>query len=124
LSQAVEYPHRRFQILLRSTMGPIDVYLVSRFEGKFEEMNATDPPVDTPPSAIAASQQHESTPLMEELGRSMSELGPLGKPDASISSSELTNPHNDPASGIMKIMPAEVTVSACFLNALFIIRIL
>lgn len=29
--QAVEYPHRRFQILLRSTMGPIDVYLV-RFE--------------------------------------------------------------------------------------------
>jgi len=28
LSQAVEYPHRRFQILLRSTMGPIDVYLV------------------------------------------------------------------------------------------------
>ncbi len=28
LNQAVEYPHRRFQILLRSTMGPIDVYLV------------------------------------------------------------------------------------------------
>ncbi|CAM6008662.1 unnamed protein product [Sphagnum balticum] len=108
--EAVEYPHRRFQILLRSTMGPIDVYLVSRFEGKFEEMNATDPPVDTPPSAIATSQQHESTPLMEELGRSMSELGPLGKPDASIPSSELTNPHNDPASGIMKIMPAEVTM--------------
>ena len=26
--QAVEYPHRRFQILLRSTIGPIDVYLV------------------------------------------------------------------------------------------------
>lgn len=28
LLQAVEYPHRRFQILLRSTMGPIDLYLV------------------------------------------------------------------------------------------------
>ncbi len=96
----------------------------SRFEGKFEEMNATDPPVDTLPSAIATSQQHENTPLMEELGRSMSELGPLGKPDASIPSSELTNPHNDPASGIMKIMPAEVTVSACFLHPLFIISIL
>jgi transcription factor E2F3 len=122
--EAVEYPHRRFQILLRSTMGPIDVYLVSRFEGKFEEMNATDPPVDTPPSEIATSQQHESTPLMEELGRSMSELGPLGKPDASIPSSELTNPHNDLASGIMKIMPAEVTVSAYFLHPLFIVSIL
>lgn len=24
----MEYPHRRFQILLRSTMGPIDLYLV------------------------------------------------------------------------------------------------
>lgn len=26
--QAVDYPQRRYRIILRSTMGPIDVYLV------------------------------------------------------------------------------------------------
>ena len=26
--QAVDYPQRRYRIVLRSTMGPIDVYLV------------------------------------------------------------------------------------------------
>lgn len=28
LRQAVDYPQRRYRIVLRSTMGPIDVYLV------------------------------------------------------------------------------------------------
>jgi transcription factor E2F3 len=114
--EAVEYPHRRFQILLRSTKGPIDVYLVSRFEGKFEEMNANDAPVDTPPSGMAMSHQHESTPIMQELGRSMSELGPLGNHDTSSPSSTPSSPRNDPACGIMKITPVEVTVSTCFLH--------
>ncbi|KAH9561899.1 hypothetical protein CY35_05G046000 [Sphagnum magellanicum] len=108
--EAVEYPHRRFQILLRSTKGPIDVYLVSRFEGKFEEMNANDAPVDTPPSGMAMSHQHESTPIMQELGRSMSELGPLGNHDTSSPSSTPSSPRNDPACGIMKITPVEVTM--------------
>ncbi|KAJ6330547.1 hypothetical protein OIU76_009190 [Salix suchowensis] len=37
--EAVDYPQRRYKIILRSSMGPIDVYLVSRFEDNFEEMN-------------------------------------------------------------------------------------
>ncbi|KAK6147334.1 hypothetical protein DH2020_018246 [Rehmannia glutinosa] len=40
--QAVDYPQRRYRIILRSTMGPIDVYLVSQFEEKFEEMNGVE----------------------------------------------------------------------------------
>lgn len=36
--QAVEYPHRRFQILLRSTMGPIDVYLVRFVQSYFSDL--------------------------------------------------------------------------------------
>ncbi|KAK4409111.1 Transcription factor E2FB [Sesamum angolense] len=30
--ESVDYPQRRFSIVLRSTMGPIDVYLISQFE--------------------------------------------------------------------------------------------
>ncbi|XP_047316668.1 transcription factor E2FB-like [Impatiens glandulifera] len=37
--EAVDYPQRRYRIVLRSTMGPIDVYLVSQFEEKFEDTN-------------------------------------------------------------------------------------
>ncbi|KAL6506488.1 hypothetical protein OROGR_024669 [Orobanche gracilis] len=36
------HPHMRYRIILRSTMGPIDVYLVSRFEGRFEEIYADE----------------------------------------------------------------------------------
>ncbi|KAH8975793.1 hypothetical protein BDL97_01G177700 [Sphagnum fallax] len=109
--EAVEYPHRRFQILLRSTMGPIDVYLVSRFEGKFEEMNTNDAALDTTSSAMAMSRQHETTPMMQELGRSLSELGPLGNHETS-SSPDATGPQNDPACGIMKITPVEVATDS------------
>ncbi|KAL5199463.1 hypothetical protein ABZP36_020666 [Zizania latifolia] len=36
--EAGDYLQRRYRIVLRSTMGPIDVYLVSHFEEKFEEL--------------------------------------------------------------------------------------
>ncbi|XP_071697357.1 transcription factor E2FA-like [Rutidosis leptorrhynchoides] len=40
--EAVDYPQRRYRIILRSTMGPIDVYLVSQFEEKFEDVNGAE----------------------------------------------------------------------------------
>ncbi|KAF3442722.1 hypothetical protein FNV43_RR16639 [Rhamnella rubrinervis] len=43
--EAVDYPQRRYRIILRSTMGPVDVYLVSQFEEKFEEINGAEPPI-------------------------------------------------------------------------------
>ncbi|GMG98420.1 hypothetical protein Nepgr_000260 [Nepenthes gracilis] len=46
--EAVDYPQRRYKIVLRSTMGPIDVYLVSQFEEKFEEINAAEAPQTLP----------------------------------------------------------------------------
>lgn len=36
IHQAVEYPQRRYRIILRSTMGPIDVYLVRYYCLVFE----------------------------------------------------------------------------------------
>ncbi|KAG8091035.1 hypothetical protein GUJ93_ZPchr0011g28519 [Zizania palustris] len=39
--KAGDYLQRRYRIILRSTMGPIDVYLVSQFEKKFEGIDAS-----------------------------------------------------------------------------------
>ncbi|KAK4788678.1 hypothetical protein SAY86_019997 [Trapa natans] len=38
--EEVDYRQRRYRMVLRSTMGPIDVYLVSQFEERFEEIGA------------------------------------------------------------------------------------
>ncbi|CAH1452307.1 unnamed protein product [Lactuca virosa] len=43
--EAVDYPQRRYRIILRSTMGPIDVYLVSQFEEKFEDIEQAGAPL-------------------------------------------------------------------------------
>ncbi|AQK71574.1 Transcription factor E2FA [Zea mays] len=43
--EAGDYLQRRYRIVLRSTMGPIDVYLVSQFDEKFEELGGVATPV-------------------------------------------------------------------------------
>ncbi|KAL1219014.1 Transcription factor E2FA [Cardamine amara subsp. amara] len=55
--EAVDQPQRRYRIILRSTMGPIDVYLVSEFEGKFEDTNG----VVAPPSCLPIASSSGST---------------------------------------------------------------
>lgn len=42
--EAGDYLQRRYRIVLRSTMGPIDVYLVSQFDEKFEELGGAATP--------------------------------------------------------------------------------
>ncbi|KAF8693340.1 hypothetical protein HU200_038729 [Digitaria exilis] len=42
--EAGDYLQRRYRIVLRSTMGPIDVYLVSQFDGRFEELGGAATP--------------------------------------------------------------------------------
>ncbi|KAG0561757.1 hypothetical protein KC19_9G089300 [Ceratodon purpureus] len=116
--EAVEYPHRRFQILLRSTMGPIDVYLVSRFEGKFEEMNAAEVPMEGQPppaqgggpsaSANGMGQQGNMAMLPEGGYPGMSGLGGGVSQEPASRSSEPTSPHAEFGGGIMRIAPAEV----------------
>ncbi|KAL2250859.1 transcription factor E2FA [Sesamum indicum] len=60
--EAVDYPQRRYRIILRSTMGPIDVYLVSQFEEKFEEMNGVEQSTNFP---IASSSGSNVNPAVE-----------------------------------------------------------
>ncbi|KAK3032760.1 hypothetical protein RJ639_034909 [Escallonia herrerae] len=97
--EAVDYPQRRYRVVLRSTMGPIDVYLVSQFEEKFEEINAEEPPrvpamseiIETPPGAMTTeeSRGNESDVQVQEAQTVPSDV----------------NASQDVMSGIMKIVP-------------------
>ncbi|KFK36495.1 hypothetical protein AALP_AA4G131900 [Arabis alpina] len=56
--EAADHPQRRYRIILRSTMGPIDVYLVSEFEGKFEDTNGSAPPPCLPIASCSGSTEN------------------------------------------------------------------
>lgn len=98
--EAVDYPRRRYRIVLRSTMGPIDVYLVSQFEEKFEEVPGdVVPPVI--PSSSGLSERPTTSSVQEETRGKEVEMQ---EQDASAS--------QDFVSGIMKIVPSEVDSDA------------
>ncbi|KAL2932655.1 Transcription factor E2FB [Bienertia sinuspersici] len=97
--QAVDYPQRRYRIVLRSTMGPIDVYLVSQFEEKFEEISGTEPP----PSIPSTSGFDEHTPVMEKEDNRGNEIEMQGQETHRMCSD--ANAQQDFVSGIMKIVP-------------------
>ncbi|XP_044481136.1 transcription factor E2FA-like isoform X1 [Mangifera indica] len=103
--EAVDYPQRRYRIILRSTMGPIDVYLVSQFEEKFEEMNSAEPPVSFPTdysSGFNENQVREMVPV-ESSGN---EVEPQAQ-QAHQRCSDL-NSSQDFVGGMMKIVPSDV----------------
>ncbi|KAL3642756.1 E2F transcription factor 3 [Castilleja foliolosa] len=53
--EAVDYPQRRYRIILRSTMGPIDVCLVSQFEETFDEMHGVEHSTNILPASSSGS---------------------------------------------------------------------
>ncbi|NP_001312535.1 transcription factor E2FB-like [Nicotiana tabacum] len=97
--EAVDYPQRRYRIVLRSTMGPIDVYLVSQFEEKFEEINAVEAP-SAMPSTSGFNENDTATLPTEENG------GVDGRIDEKENQSVCADvgTSQDFASGIMKIV--------------------
>ncbi|KAL5710450.1 E2F transcription factor 3 [Ranunculus cassubicifolius] len=104
--ETVDYPQRRYRIVLRSTMGPIDVYLVSQFEEKFEELNGSEPtPSEPPPSND--KHQEETTPLEEGNKEAMV----ISEQDTEMVNTDL-NTSQDFVGGIMKIVPSDVDSDA------------
>ncbi|CAL5357015.1 unnamed protein product [Camellia sinensis] len=102
--EAVDYPQRRYRIILRSTMGPIDVYLVSQFEEKFEEMNGGEPSMNFP---IASSSGSNENPATETTTGSIGvEIEPRAQDGHGLSSD--LNVSQDYAGGIMKIVPSDI----------------
>ncbi|EEF32209.1 E2F4,5, putative [Ricinus communis] len=63
--EAVDYPQRRYRIILRSSMGPIDVYLVSQFEENFEEANG-EPSTSFPHASSSCSNEIPKKQVINE----------------------------------------------------------
>ncbi|CAJ2672788.1 unnamed protein product [Trifolium pratense] len=102
--EAVDYLQRRYRIILRSTMGPIDVYLISQFEEKFEEINAAVAPTSL---AIASSSESTEQQVTEMVPAECSGNGL--DPQALLSSQTYSdlNVSQDLAGGMMKIVPSD-----------------
>ncbi|XP_057482793.1 transcription factor E2FB isoform X1 [Actinidia eriantha] len=98
--EAVDYPQRRYRIVLRSTMGPVDVYLVSQFEEKFEESNAVEAPPGIP-STLGFNENPAVPMAIEET--TINEIEMQGQEDQRLCTD--TNASQDFVSGIMKIVP-------------------
>ncbi|KAI3461260.1 hypothetical protein Pfo_017923 [Paulownia fortunei] len=98
--EAVDYPQRRYRIVLRSTMGPIDVYLVSRFEENFEEINAVEAQTSIPETSGANENASAPSPTQEIRGNEIDVQGIEAQRMCSDTSTS-----QDFVSGIMKIVP-------------------
>nr|ACG37656.1 transcription factor E2F2 [Zea mays] len=96
-----DYPQRRYRIVLRSTMGPIDVYLVSQFE----EMSGMETPPRPTQTISMDSLENPRTPLAADCnkvtGMESNIHGGLILPSDAPSSSQ-------DISGMMKIVPSEL----------------
>ncbi|XP_061367246.1 transcription factor E2FA [Gastrolobium bilobum] len=107
--EAVDYPQRRYRIILRSTMGPIDLYLISQFEEKFEEINGAEPPMSFPPASSSGSNEQLVTEMVpaECSGKGL-------EPQAELSSHTCSdlNASQEVAGGMMKIVPSEANNNA------------
>ncbi|KAL0460816.1 UNVERIFIED_CONTAM: Transcription factor E2FB [Sesamum latifolium] len=98
--EAVDYPQRRYRIVLRSTMGPIDVYLVSQFEENFEEVNAAEAQASIPETSTANEHASALSPTQEIRGNEVD----VQEIEAQRMCSEAST-SQDFVSGIMKIVP-------------------
>ncbi|CAN6445266.1 unnamed protein product [Victoria cruziana] len=103
--EAVDYPQRRYRMVLRSTMGPIDVYLLSRYV-KFEEVTDVAaqqmlPPATSPNSSDMVHQAEMAIPVNMETD-SVTE-----HPNLQRTASD-ANAAQDFVGGIMRIVPSDI----------------
>ncbi|XLR41170.1 hypothetical protein S83_025830 [Arachis hypogaea] len=96
--EVVDYPQRKYRIILRSTTGPIDVYLLSQFEEKFE-INGVNVAPNIP--SRPDFNKHQSTVVSNDRGKDLE----MGIQDV-YRPSDLSNSH-DFAGGITKIVPSD-----------------
>ncbi|XP_010520690.1 PREDICTED: transcription factor E2FA isoform X2 [Tarenaya hassleriana] len=103
--EAADYPQRRYRIILRSTMGPIDVYLVSQFEEKSEDANGADPQAILPIASGSGSNENHDMETFT-IGNTRSEIQPQVA-HAQPSTSDLDS-LQDQVGGMLKITPSDV----------------
>ncbi|KAI5560762.1 hypothetical protein BDE02_16G068600 [Populus trichocarpa] len=97
--EAVDCPQRRYRIILRSSMGPIDVYLVSQFE----EMNSVDASA-FPHASSSASHGNPVTEMTTGV-RTEKRADPL----AQQAPTTFSDPNaTQDLGGMMKIVPSDI----------------
>ncbi|ONK71319.1 uncharacterized protein A4U43_C04F7240 [Asparagus officinalis] len=106
--EVVDYPQRRYRIVLRSTMGPIDVYLVSKFEETIEQVSATVASPSPPPVSHSGSTQNDMVTVRQGHESGGKELDVQGAPMMSADPNLL----QDPIGGMKKIVPSDVDSDA------------
>ncbi|XP_010557436.1 PREDICTED: transcription factor E2FB-like isoform X2 [Tarenaya hassleriana] len=94
--EAVDYPLRRYRMVLRSTMGPIDVYLVSQFEEKFEEIHREEAMPKVPSSSVLTAEMENAEEGEQKDQRTRSSA----------------DPSRDLSTGITKIIPDDFDADA------------
>ncbi|XP_024011853.1 transcription factor E2FB isoform X2 [Eutrema salsugineum] len=102
--EAGGYPQRRYRIILRSTMGPIDVYLVSQFEERFEEIPQADEPSNVPSTSGLPENQNVAMPMEEDSTDKNLETEEVDDTQRVYSDIE----SHDFVDGIMKIVPPDL----------------
>ncbi|KAJ6821025.1 transcription factor E2FA [Iris pallida] len=103
--EAGDCPQRRYRIVLRSTMGPIDVYLVSQFE----EMRGVETPPRCAPTSSSGSVQNSGAQIGREDNRGK-EMVEFGLQDSRMGSD--INASQDLAGRMTKIVPLEADTDA------------
>ncbi|KAF8108994.1 hypothetical protein N665_0104s0300 [Sinapis alba] len=109
--EAVDIPQRRYRIILRSTMGPIDVYLVSEFEKKFEDTNGTAAPPACLPiaSSSGSSENHEIEALtIDNKGTDIEHQVSQDHAHAQPGDTSDLNYLQEQVGGMLKITPSDV----------------
>ncbi|XP_022744715.1 transcription factor E2FA-like isoform X2 [Durio zibethinus] len=105
--EAVDYPQRRYRIILRSTMGPVDVYLVSQFE-KFEEMNGVEPPASIPLASNSGSNEKQVE--LVNVDGTRKEIEPQTQQTHQMGSD--INASQESVGGMMRIVPSDIDNNA------------
>ncbi|KAG8374027.1 hypothetical protein BUALT_Bualt11G0088300 [Buddleja alternifolia] len=103
--EAVDYPQRRYRIILRSTMGPIDVYLVSQFEEKFEEMSGVEQSTNFP---VATSSGSNENPAMERASLAHGAHHIESQAQESHGFNSIFGASQECVGGMTKIMPSNI----------------
>ncbi|KAK4763205.1 hypothetical protein SAY86_008973 [Trapa natans] len=105
--EAIDYQQKRYRIIFRSTLGPIDVYLVSKFEEKIEEMNGDE---ITSELALVPVPTEQATTATEVDGRSEMEIDAR---EHNVSEQcPAVGTGSDGPSGMTKIVPSSDDVDA------------
>ncbi|KAF8101747.1 hypothetical protein N665_0201s0067 [Sinapis alba] len=109
--EAVGHPQRRYRIILRSTMGPIDVYLVSEFEEKLEDTNGPVAPTACLPiaSCSGSTDNHDIEALTaDNTGIAIEHQMSQEYTNAQPGETSDLNYLEEQVGGMLKITPSDV----------------